>query len=72
MTYEFAVLLNATMRLTTDPKAGCWYDRPAVTAILNEAATNGWVRRISTTQVQWTVEGVKAYDAAIGKADRVR
>lgn len=37
-----------------------WYYDAEVVASISEAAINGWVLRISTTQVEWTQKGVEA------------
>lgn len=41
----------------------CWYDKPEYYKPINFAVKQGWMTRLSTTQVHWTDEGAGAYKA---------
>ncbi|GAB4059174.1 hypothetical protein [Uliginosibacterium sediminicola] len=40
-----------------------WWSDEAINATINQAAVQGWVRRPSTSQVEWTDKGIAAYRA---------
>ena len=61
MSPVFAALLDKVMSFD---HGYTWYLDDHANAIINHAATKGWVKRLSTTQVQWTKEGVAAYKQA--------
>lgn len=46
-------------------KNQCWYDDNHINVVLQYAVNTGWVRRPSHTQVEWTEEGVTAYNGAM-------
>lgn len=61
--HVFASLLHTAMQETygwetNELKSQCWWDSKFVSQILMEAKRLGYVRRPSTTQVEWTDKGV--------------
>ncbi len=59
---EFQEQVIRAMAKTVGSGALTWYNDREINAVLHRAAELGWVFRPSTSQVQWTDEGIAALD----------
>ena len=55
MTYLNALMLTAIFQ--ANAKYECWWHDEYATKLINDAVIIGWIRRPSTTQIEWTESG---------------
>ncbi len=51
-----ALMLTAIFEANAVPTC-CWWNDPCANRLINDAVRNGWIRRPSTTQIEWTESG---------------
>ncbi len=56
MTRLNALMLIAVFEANTMPTC-CWWNDPCANRLVNDAVRYGWIRRTSTTQIEWTESG---------------
>lgn len=60
-TYTIFQVIEAYKAVNT---VACWYDKPEYFKPVNFGVKQGWLTRLSTTQVHWTDVGAAAYNEA--------
>ena len=64
MTYTEALLLSAIFK--ADGKYQPWWTEDNATRIVFDAVLKGWIRRPSTSQIEWTESGAQLCRSALG------